>query len=275
MNHITTIKIHETSKNVLNDVQLWSDEETLKLPNVTSCFSLSWIRYTALPLHVITSLPITIYSNDSATSDYFKKNLLEVPLSNNKNEFGILCKADTDTYFVFYYDKDAVKMITISFSDFNKLLPYFNTRSQSAINTLVDLSKPIRARTSTVLIDKIIEKKKQRLNPFIANPLILANNPPKVDNSLILTSQEQINNAINRIILSGLRMRGLSQNLVTTHNDKIAVKEIHQMTFKATQFALRKQNYSFNKKSEVKKPLRLNDLQDIVESLLQLFVDVE
>ena len=84
MNHITTIKIHETPKNVLNDVQLWSDEETLKLPNVTSCFSLSWIRYTALPLHVITSLPITIYSNDSATSDYFKKNLLEVPLSNNK-----------------------------------------------------------------------------------------------------------------------------------------------------------------------------------------------
>lgn len=70
-------------------------------------------------------------------------------------------------------------------------------------------------------------------------------------------------------------MRGLSQNLVTTHNDKIAVKEINQMTFKATQFALRKQNYSFNKKSEVKKPLRLNDLQDIVESLLQLFVDVE
>ena len=90
MNHITTIKIHETPKNVLNDVQLWSDEETLKLPNVTSCFSLSWIRYTALPLHVITSLPITIYSNDSATSDYFKRICLKFPYQITKRIWHIM-----------------------------------------------------------------------------------------------------------------------------------------------------------------------------------------
>lgn len=275
MNHISTIKIYDFNKCVLNDVQLWSDEETPYRPNFTSCSSISWIKYTELPLYLMISLPITIYSNDSVTSDYFKKNLLEVPLSHNRRDLGIICKADTDTYLVFYYHEEAVRMTVITFAKFNKLLPYFNTKLLPVTNTIVDFSKPVRTRTSTVLIDKIIEKKKQRTNPFIANPLILVNNSAKVDNSLILTSKEQINNAINKIILSGLRMRGLSQTLVTSHNDKLAVKEIHQMAFKAAQFALRKHNYSFNKKPGARKPLRLNDLQDIVESLLQVFVDIE
>ncbi|RCK67865.1 Mitochondrial morphogenesis protein SLD7 [Candida viswanathii] len=276
MNHIGTIKIHDSTKQVLNDVQLWSDKETSKLPNIASCSSISWIKYAEIPLYLTTALPFAIYSNDPATSDYFRKNLLELPLSNNRTDLGMLCKADSDTYLVFYYEDETVKMIVITFTEFNKLLPHLNGKSHPTSNTVVDLSKPVRARTSTVLIDKIIEKKKQRLNPFITTtPLITTNAPTKVDNSLILSSQEQINAAINKIILSGLRMRGLSQNLVTSHNDKLTIKEIHQMTFKAAQFALRKQNYSFNKKSETKKPLRLNDLQDIVESLLQLFVDVE
>ncbi|KAL6452285.1 SLD7 Mitochondrial morphogenesis protein SLD7 [Candida maltosa Xu316] len=265
MNHLSTIKIYDTSKVIINDVQLWHSKEDLKLPTISSCSYISFIKYTCLPISLVHCSPITVYSNDSTTSQYFKENLVNIPLSNNRNDIGLLCKVDSDTYLVFYYDTDAVKMIVLNFSNHLKIRPYLNDSVPE--NTFVDFSQPMKPRTSTVLIDRIIEKKKQRSNPFMTTT-------GKSDNSSLLTNQDQINSAINRIISSGLRIRGLTPNQMTSHNDKLAIKEIHQMTFKAAQFSLRKQNYSFNK-SEKPKKVRLNDLQDIVENLLQLFVDVE
>lgn len=270
MNYLTTIQLHESKKNVINDIQLWSMNKTLKLPSIISCKPISYIKHVSLPLYLVYCCPITVYTDDPDTSDYFKTRLVETPLSNGKSGVGLLCQVDSNTFLVFYYE-DNVKVLVLSFSKFLETLPQLDIQSIPK-NTLLDLRPPKRIRTNTTIIDKIIEKKKQRLNLFIANPNTTKGNTSS--SSLILTNQEQINTAINKIIFSGLRIRGLSSNVASSLNDKLTIKEIHQMTFKATQFALRKHNYSFNKR-EIKKPLRLNDLQDIIENLLQLFVDVE
>ncbi|EEQ45912.1 conserved hypothetical protein [Candida albicans WO-1] len=274
MNYLTTIQLYESKKNVINDIQLWSTNKTLKLPTITSCKPISYIKYASLPFYLVYCCPITVYTDDSDTSDYFKTKLVETPLlSNGKSGgggIGLLCKVDVNTFLVFYYE-DNVKMLVLKFSKFIETLPQLDIPSIPK-DTLLDLKPSKRIRTNTKIIDKIIEKKKQRSNSFIANPNTTKANISS--GSSILTNQDQINTAINKIIFSGLRIRGLSSNVASSLNDKLTIKEIHQMTFKATQFALRKHNYSFNKR-ETKKPLRLNDLQDIIENLLQLFVDIE
>lgn len=277
MNYLTTIQLYESKKNVINDIQLWSTNKTLKLPTITSCKPISYIKYASLPFYLVYCCPIIVYTDDLDTSDYFKTKLVETPLlSNGKSGgvggggIGLLCKVDVNTFLVFYYE-DNVKMLVLKFSKFIETLPQLDIPSIPK-DTLLDLKPSKRIRTNTKIIDKIIEKKKQRLNLFIANPNTTKANISS--GSLILTNQDQINTAINKIIFSGLRIRGLSSNVASSLNDKLTIKEIHQMTFRATQFALRKHNYSFNKR-ETKKPLRLNDLQDIIENLLQLFVDIE
>ncbi|KGQ96370.1 hypothetical protein MEM_01915 [Candida albicans L26] len=277
MNYLTTIQLYESKKNVINDIQLWSTNKTLKLPTITSCKPISYIKYASLPFYLVYCCPIIVYTDDSDTSDYFKTKLVETPLlSNGKSGgvggggIGLLCKVDVNTFLVFYYE-DNVKMLVLKFSKFIETLPQLDIPSIPK-DTLLDLKPSKRIRTNTKIIDKIIEKKKQRSNSFIANPNTTKENISS--GSSILTNQDQINTAINKIIFSGLRIRGLSSNVASSLNDKLTIKEIHQMTFKATQFALRKHNYSFNKR-ETKKPLRLNDLQDIIENLLQLFVDIE
>lgn len=94
--------------------------------------------------------------------------------------------------------------------------------------------------------------------------------------SLTLTSQEQINLAINKLILSGLRIRGLSTNLNHSINDKLTIKEIYNMTHKSALFSLRKFNYNFTGKGDNKgRAIGFSDLQDTVEKLLDLYVDTE
>lgn len=94
--------------------------------------------------------------------------------------------------------------------------------------------------------------------------------------SLTLTSQEQINLAINKLILSGLRIRGLSTNLNHSINDKLTIKEIYNMTHKSALFSLRKFNYNFTGKGDNKgRAIGFGDLQDTVEKLLDLYVDTE
>ncbi|GEQ72371.1 hypothetical protein JCM33374_g6058 [Metschnikowia sp. JCM 33374] len=110
-------------------------------------------------------------------------------------------------------------------------------------------------------------------------PSIAAPQPPVAMSSGLITSH-QISQAVNRVVLSGLRLRGLSTNASSSANDKIAIREIYQMTKKAALFALRKYGYDFNRgisngDKEASQGVSLDDIQSIVESLLSTFVDVE
>ena len=116
--------------------------------------------------------------------------------------------------------------------------------------------------------DRVL-KEKQEGNPFLRTQ-------PKPNKSLVLSTQEQISTAVNKIIQSGLRIRGLSMNQTESINDKLKIKEIYQMTHKATMFSLRKFNYSFNKRTDSEKvQVSWNDIQETVESLLHLFIDLD
>lgn len=154
--------------------------------------------------------------------------------------------------------------------DFTKLAQMRESlMASAAINN--SFVKPQTDTGSTPMVtacDRIL-KKKQEGNPFLAVP-------PKVHRTLALSTQEQISTAVNKIIQSGLRIRGLSVNQTESLNDKLKIKEIYQMTHKATMFSLRKYNYSFNKRAEPEKmQVSWSNLQETVENLLHLFIDVD
>lgn len=158
-----------------------------------------------------------------------------------------------DTCLVFYYDTQ-VKCTIVDFSTWGLINRWIGSGSVSPQKPVVD----------TKIFDRVLLQKKSKSNPFLE--------PAKPSNDTTrLVSQDQINHAVQKIILSGLRIRGLSPNLSHMVNDKLTVKEIYQMTYKATVFSLRKYNYSFNKTTH---PITVDELQDIVEKLLEIFVDV-
>lgn len=80
--------------------------------------------------------------------------------------------------------------------------------------------------------------------------------------------------AVNRMTLSGLRLRGLNPSSgLTLSKDRVVIKELYHMTRKLALFALRKFNYGFN--GATGQEVRLSDVQDVVERLLQAYADVE
>jgi hypothetical protein len=158
-----------------------------------------------------------------------------------------------DTCLVFYFDTQ-IKCTIIDFSNLSLINRYIESGPVSPQKHVVD----------TKIFDRVLLQKKSKSNPFLE--------PQKPTNETTrLLSKDQINQAVLKLILSGLRIRGLSTNLSHMVNDKLTVKEIYQMTYKATLFSLRKYNYSFNKSNH---PITVDELQGIVEKLLEIFVDV-
>ncbi|KAG7665905.1 SLD7 [[Candida] subhashii] len=283
MNLATTIQLYDS--NIIDDVQLWSDTSnfTQELTQIfTSNLSVhkvgNYINYTRLPIFLFYGHHrLCIYSSNNSTNDYFKNHLVKVSLTNPDSHLGLLFKVTNDTYLVFYFDFESktIRAMMLNFTCLNQL-DDLDDLASSPVNSILSFSKektPSISATTEVsrqIFDKVLEKKKQRQNPFL-----VPTPPSQENNSSVLTTQDQINSAVNKVILSGLRIRGLSANLCATANEKLAIKEIHQMTYKATLFSLRKYNYSFHKKSANNKSIRLNDIQVIVEGLLQVFVDID
>lgn len=104
-----------------------------------------------------------------------------------------------------------------------------------------------------------------------------------------LTSQhispDQISYTLGRLVLAGLRVRGISTNISHLLNEQLSIKELYQMTLRAATFALRKYANSLvallptNTNPGIRRrprdPIPLSVLQDIVERLLQVFVDLD
>ncbi|RLV90388.1 Mitochondrial morphogenesis protein SLD7 [Spathaspora sp. JA1] len=283
MNQVTTIRLNSQSGDIIDDIQLWTDDSVSakELPKIIPTSQLfespRYIKITSIPLYLSFGKPLTVFSSHEDTNIYFKQHLLKFSLLENNNSLGLLVQANPNIYIVFYFERESEKIMVLilNIGNLNKL-DYMMVGDS---NSKLEIPKTKRIPPSpmtTKIFDKVLEKKKLKPNPFLVSSSQSSHaSSPSLS---ILSTQEQINTAINKIILSGLRIRGLSANMVDSFNDKLTIKEIHQMTYKATLFALRKYNYTFNKINSgptKKSPIRLNDLQAIVENLLELFVDLE
>lgn len=263
MNLVSTTVIHDED-HTLEDVQFWSEQDGSTV-TIGFCEYITHIDCNRVPIHLISGRPFLIFTNDPQTELYFKKQLIRHS-TQNKLRRGLLANAGERKFVVFYYDNQ-VRCIVLDFTrleEVQKSLKSGGTIDNSFIKPQTN-SQPTLAVTA---FDRILQKK-QEGNPFLATQ-------SKVQKTLVLSTQEQISTAVNKIIQSGLRIRGLSVNQTESINDKLKIKEIYQMAHKATMFSLRKYNYSFNNVTKTEKiQVSWSDLQEIVENLLHLFIDVD
>lgn len=202
---------------------------------------LSHVHYQKIPLFMLHG-SFLVYSEDPHTERFFAQLV--------GHQVGCLFRAG-DAHVLMYYSGKVV--------GHHVRVPALPPAQDK--NTFVELELP-KLDTSTVF-DKVLEQRLQRPTPKESPP-----SPPK--NPSMTT--DQVTQAVNKLVLSGLRLRGLStKNPSLPSNERITIKEIYQMTRNATLFSLRKYNYSFNGLSGAS--ITLDLIRDTVEKLLDVFVD--
>lgn len=250
MHRLTCVTLYDGAQEVTG-VEIWGENgEELALGNDLMRLG-RYVDYRAIPLYVMKYGCLNVFTRDRKTEEWFKENLVTIAMRLNDN-VGLLYEYQNG-YLLFYFQQQ-IKCMVIDLQILNDL------------DGCVQAKFPSQSRkvssSNIKIFDKISEKRK-------SNPFIELHSPQK--DLSVLSNQNQVNLAVSKIILSGLRIRGLSTNLNHSINEKLTIKEIYQMTYKATLFSLRKYNYSFNQSDH---PITVNELQEIVEKLLEIFIDV-
>lgn len=243
-------KSTESASLILNDVQLWGSEHSA----FNGQFSfVSFVNVSLIPLYLISDAPCRVYTTSTDTTIFFQNHVASCIGS------GIMF-VDTETYLVFYSDNDHnIWCFKMDFGFLEKL-------QQLSFN-----SDTITTESTHDVFERVLSDKRRKKQ---SNKFMLSNtaNPVTQLSTQHFTSNEQVSQAIGKLILSGLRLRGVTTNSPSP-NDRVAVREIYQMTLKAAIFAVRKFSYNFQPHEKV--DLTLDHLQDIVEHLLQVFIDVD
>lgn len=264
----------------LLDVQLWcSQTRPLKLKLSSSWRIQSYVQYSVLPLYLYQCSPLSVFSKNASTVAYFAENVASLD-----HGFGLLV-TDDKLYMVFYYDRDlkCVRALCIAFDSICAALVHF-ALSTVAVDTPELVSYMVgepKRRENTAVFDRVLKSKLQIPVKFIAS-----DQPPSTTNTArhLMVPPDQINRILGRLVLAGLRVRGISTNLSHLLNDRLSIKELYQMTLRSATFALRKYANPLNgrvagsaqgKRRAVNDPLPLDTLQGIVERLLEVFVDAE
>lgn len=243
-----------------HDIQIWNDASAppLSLPTLQY---VCLVNHRKIPLYLVSSGAYNVYSTAPATEAYF----LESAITHSET-VAVLAKhtdAPSDAYVVFFADHSSlsVKCFCIDFSVLERVarLSGDTDRGSEVSIYYSNTERAPGAKSDIAVFDRVLESKSSRKS---------APQPPRAPPPTLLAGPH-LTQAINKVILSGLRLRGLS----ISARDKIAVREIYQMTRKAALFALRKYTYDFN--SALPPDLTLDVVQDVVESLLRVFVDVE
>lgn len=269
MHCATTVSLAVGSETVA-DIQIWAPEGLLLAFKALNY--VAYVDHTRIPLHLLLSVGHSVFSTNSATTAYFA-GLLRLSLTNGAR-VGLLGLAagSSTAYVVFYCDGSHVKCTVLDFAILDRLA-VLDKLGAPLSTRFVDLEPPAaRAASNTSIFDKVLSSRRQTNQYTVPKPqasLSLS--------SLTLTTSDQISQALNKVILLGLRLRGLSSN-AANENDRIAVQEIYLMVRRSAMFALRKYNYGFQQPRQHKQAphaLRLNDIQTIVEQLLQVFIDVD
>ncbi|WPK25264.1 hypothetical protein PUMCH_002574 [Australozyma saopauloensis] len=257
----------KTAQSDFRDIQICSPEDAPYLRAPAHLVFVALVNYKLIPLYLVSNGPYPVYSDDNDTEAFFIRSLV----CQNMN-VGLLAKCpelDGDLFVVFYVDElsSGIKCFCLDFSIIAQALEFREMTQDSENTYYVSRTKWGSLRSDTSVFDRVLENKSSRKS-FTQSP-----SEATTHTSLLLTTPAQISLAINKIILLGLRLRGLTASGLSSAKDKIAIREIHQMTRKATLFAVRKFKYDFNA-GETHHELLLSVLQDIVESLLQAFVDI-
>lgn len=213
-----------------------------------------------IPWFLVSLGPYPVYSTNDETAAYFKNLALD---SIERPYIGLLSKSADGVYVVFFIHENSVRCFCIDFSALDRLALAARAFEASSEDDIFYLALP--TRSDTTIFDRVLENKSSKRNQYVA-----PRNPSATPLSVAPLSGDQISAAVNKITLSGLRLRGLNP---LGSKDRIAVRELYQMTRKLALFALRKYNYGFN--GAVNQEVRLSDVQDIVERLLQAYADVE
>ncbi|KAM9903006.1 hypothetical protein OXX69_008086 [Metschnikowia pulcherrima] len=274
----TTSLSLQTKTGLLSDIQIWSDAATSQPAMESDLVFVSAVNHHKIPLFLVSGGPFDVYTEHQETESYFFHQLVR-----QSEKTGILAKSLTenaDLYIVFYVDRRKGPRVRCYYIDFCVLQQVNEFREKSLMIQNEDMFFVSKIRSATTksdtsVFDRVLESKNSRKLPSMNAP------PPPVAVSSALTTSQQISQAVNRVVLSGLRLRGLSTNSSSSSNDKIAIREIYQMTKKAALFALRKYTYDFNEANIAASSKRggsgisLAEVQSIVKSLLQTFVDIE
>lgn len=256
-----TVSIILSDNQDIGDIQLWYKHQ-LPVTSRSRFVKVHYIDYSKTPVYLLQSGLIDIYTDLETTEQYFKDTLVRHSLekiqsnkSQGRNTLGMLCKSsDNDSIYLIMLLQDMkVKGLVLDFTVVNKLNA-LSPVGDLQNNCIIDFKTRL---TDVQVFDKVLEKKKNRLKSSTTS---------QQTSSLATDNADHTNSMISRVILSGLRLRGLSTTQANSSNEKVKIKEIYQMTFKSTCFALRKFG---------NRPVELNVIQDMVEQLLQIFVDVE
>ncbi|OBA24340.1 hypothetical protein METBIDRAFT_228880, partial [Metschnikowia bicuspidata var. bicuspidata NRRL YB-4993] len=241
----------QTDRGLLADIQIWSDAAT-EQPNVDPHLDFVCVAYhERIPLFLVSNGPFDVYSEHVETENYFYESL--VCLS---EAVGILAKSlleGTDTYFVFYLDQKALPRVRCYYIDFSvrqQVAEFREKASKIGDQDVFFISKTLGSagRSDTSVFDRVLGTKASKIPGPVSAP------QPPVAGTLALTTSQQISQAVSRVVLSGLRLRGLSTNPQSSANDKLAIREIYHMTNKAANFALRKYSYEFNERARQAPP---------------------
>ncbi|KAF3990895.1 hypothetical protein FT663_02968 [Candidozyma haemuli var. vulneris] len=229
----------------------------------TSLSHVAYVNSERIPWFLISQGPFPVYSSDETTTGYFKEKLAREAL--DRPYIGILSKSqDPQTYVVFFIQGNGVRCFCIDFTTLDRLSTASRNFEAGTDDNVYYSALP--TRSDTTIFDRVLENKSSKRNQYVA-----PKNPSSTPLSVTPLNGDQISNAVNKMTLSGLRLRGLNPS--SSSKDRIAIKELYHMTRKSALFALRKFNYGFNGSSG--QEVRLSDVQDVVERLLQAYADVD
>lgn len=242
-----------TPASQFDDIQIWTESEGLPilLQYVTH------VNVQKIPVFLISHGPFRVYTQNSAAELYFGDNII------CHNDYtGILAKSSKeDVYAVFFSDQSLA--VWSYFVDFS-LLDLLHNLSGKEVNSYYTGVSVNVSKSNTAIFDRVLESKVGNNKRSVA---------PRQMPLLMLSTNQQISLAVNKMVLSGLRLRGLTAR--ENSSEMVAVREIYQMTRKAAMFSLRKYHYEFNGSKKEDGNLRMENIQDVVERLLEVFLDVE
>lgn len=234
------------------DIQIWT--ETDSLPRLFHY--ITHINHRKIPVFLVSHGPFRVYTHNASTELYFGDNV-----ACYHDDTGIIAKSDNDdVYAVFFSDKNLA--VWSYFVDFSLLHLLHNLSGKEANWYYSGVPQNV-SKTDTTIFDRVLENKVGNNKKSVA---------PRQMPPLMLSTSHQISQAVNKMVLSGLRLRGLTAR--ENSNELVAVREIYHMTRKAAMFSLRKYHYEFNG-SKKEGNIQMEDIQDVVERLLEVFLDVD
>ena len=89
-----------TDYNKVDDIQIWSNTEGDSKLGVDALKSndifrvISYVKYELIPIYLLISRPLWIYSDNEKTAEFFKKELVQ--FSVNYDHIGLIIKNETD-----------------------------------------------------------------------------------------------------------------------------------------------------------------------------------